>query len=296
MKSPLLVLVLALVLALSTAAAQTPARPAAPTNSGAQGVVVGGVPFVNAPVYGPQGPGQQFVPVYWWLDPYYSVYWPGNFLSPPGYFIPPPIIPDPSVLGPFVGPYPPAIMGGQPPIFMPPQTPAQGNAAAPRNDPPKKEEKAKDPIDQQAVMHKELRAGNADFALGRFNAALQHYEKAGDAQPLAPQPLFHQAQAWFAQGQYGKAVVAIQRGLKWQPNWPQADFQVRALYGDRTSAFDQHLNHLAQAIEKNPNDDSLLFLMGYQLWFDGKKEKAAVLFKRAASLTIATEAIDRFLK
>ena len=296
MKTHLLVLGLAATLAASSAAAQTGNRQNVPVNSGTQGVVVGGVPFVNVPVYGPQGLGSQYVPVYWWLDPYYSVWYPNNIFTPPGYYLPPPVIPDPSVLGYGPGPFMPPVIGNGPAFNMQPQAPAGGNNAAKKDDKPKKEEKPKDNLDQQAQMHKELRAGNADFAAGQYAVALRHYEKASDLQPLDPQPLFHQAQAYFAQGLYPKAVVAVQRGLKWQPAWPQSAFQPRALYGERTSTFDQHLAQLAQAVEKNPNDDSLMFLMGYQLWFDGKKDKATVLFKRAASLTVASEAIDKFLK
>jgi Flp pilus assembly protein TadD len=55
------------------------------------------------------------------------------------------------------------------------------------------------------------------------------------------------------------------------------------------------LAKLAEAVEQHPNDDSLLFLLGYQLWFDGKRDQAEVLFKRAATLTLDRTHIDRFL-
>ena len=42
-------------------------------------------------------------------------------------------------------------------------------------------------------------------------------------------------------------------------------------------------------------NDSLLFLLGYELWFDGKRDDATVLLRRAASLALDTTIIDRFL-
>lgn len=262
-----------------------------------------------SPFYGPGVPvTTQGVPVYWWLDPGY-VWNPYNaYLYGTPWYVPPPIVAGPGVFGPPYGaPYYGSPLVGYPALPMnpnmmqnaqqqmpqQPQQPANGQAK--KEDKPKPE-RPRDNLDQKAAMHKELQVGNQALAAGQNTVALRHYEAAGQAQPLEPLPLFHQAQAQIALGQYAKAATLVQRGLKWQPAWPQADFSARAFYGDRGTAYDQHLAALAGAIERSPNDDSLLFLMGYELWFDGKKDQAKVLFKRAASLTLDTAAIDRFLK
>lgn len=256
------------------------------------------VPYVNAATYGPFGPGYQSVPMYWWLDPGY-VWNPYNIYGYAGVrtYTLPSYIPSPLEVMPPTAFAPPGYFnyGMIQPQGAPP------TASGPAANPGKQEEKAKaarpkDNLDQQAVMHRELLAGNQALAAGQNTAALKRYEAAAQAQPLDAAPLFHQAQAHLALGQYGKAATAVQRGLKWRPDWPLADFSPRAIYGDRTSAFDQNLAQLAQAIERNPNDDSLLFLLGYELWFDGKKDQARTVFKRAASLASDRTAIDRFLK
>jgi tetratricopeptide (TPR) repeat protein len=151
-------------------------------------------------------------------------------------------------------------------------------------------------FEADAAVQKALRAGNAAFALGQYQNALKQYEQAQAAAPLNPLPAFHIGQVYFAQGQYGKAVAVLQRGLKWHAKWPEGNFAVRALYGDRTAAFQEQLDKLAQAVEANPADDSLLFLLGYQLWFDGKREEAVALFKRASALRVGGVHLDRFLR
>src|SRR5437868_6748722 len=108
----------------------------------------------------------------------------------------------------------------------------QPNGQAKKEEKPK-QERPRDNLDQKTVMQKELQAGNQALAAGQNTVALRHYELAGRAQPLEPLPLFHQAQAQIAMGQYAKAATLVQRGLKWQPAWPQADFSARAFYGDR---------------------------------------------------------------
>jgi tetratricopeptide (TPR) repeat protein len=145
-------------------------------------------------------------------------------------------------------------------------------------------------------MDAELRAGNADFASGDYQRALKRYEAAALHLPLDPLPLFHQGQAHLALGQYSRAVVVLQRGLKWKPDWARSEFQPRSLYGKRTAAYQRHLAQLAEQVEKHPNDPGLLFLLGYQLWFDGKRDQALPLLRRAAALTMETDHLTGFLK
>jgi tetratricopeptide (TPR) repeat protein len=235
----------------------------------------------------PPGSGVQY------FFPYYY-YWTGQYLV-------------------VVGPYGSAIIPGYllnnglgygyPPRYLPnyvlPQQqqplPPKDNGADPK--PPAKEApKAKDDIDQRSEMYRLLRAGNKAFASGQYEDALKAYEKSQAAAPMEAHPAFHAGQALVALGNYHKAFNEIQRGLRWQPHWPEAEFKPRALYGNRGSVYAKHLARLADAVEQNPNDDSLLFLLGYQLWFDGKRDQAEVLFKRAATLTLDRTHIDRFLK
>jgi tetratricopeptide (TPR) repeat protein len=167
------------------------------------------------------------------------------------------------------------------------------NRQAPAAKPPLK---PKDELEQKADMQRLVRLGNEVFAQGNYQQALRRYEQAVAAAPQEPTAYFHLAQAHLALNSYGEAVLAIQRGLRRQPHWPLALFQPRALYRDRIGEYQQHLAKLADAVAKNLNDDSLLFLLGYQLWFDGRQDEALALFQRAATLALDTTFLDNFLK
>ncbi len=248
-----------------------------------------GMPYVGMPIYDPYTSsfGYASYPVYWWLDPFYQS---GYYTWLTGY--PPPIIAGnwyPTV--PFYIP-----MNMNRPIMVNPK-PNADKPAPPKLDKMDNPNDAKpDAFDKKESMARALRLGNAEFMKGSYNQALRYYEQASRENPLDGQPWFYQGQALFALGQYHKAVTALHRGLKWQPQWPASAFQVRALYGENNKLFTQQLALLASAVDKNPNDDGLLFLLGYQLWFDGEKEKAALVLKRASSLMVDTSAIDGFLK
>jgi hypothetical protein len=140
-----------------------------------------------------------------------------------------------------------------------------------------------------------IRRGDEDFAAGNYGAALKQYEKiANDTQePLA---FFHMAQAQMALGNHTDAVASIQRGLRLQPDWPLAAFLPRALYRGHPETYQRHLTLLGDAVTRNPKDEALLFLLAYQLWFDGRKDEAQLLFQRAAGLAADPAAAKRFLQ
>jgi hypothetical protein len=191
-----------------------------------------------------------------------------------------------------------------PPVRQAPPAPPQNNQPpavnppAANNPPPKQAPLALPPDDfkPKADMQRLVRIGNDYFADGKYAQALSQYERAVSAAPLEPLAYFHEAQADLALAKYGQAVIAIQRGLRLHPHWHTADFQPRALYRDRDGEFQQHLANLAEVTGKNPNDESLLFLLGYELWFDGKRDEAVVLLRKAATLAVDPTVINRFLE
>jgi Flp pilus assembly protein TadD len=68
------------------------------------------------------------------------------------------------------------------------------------------------------------------------------------------------------------------------------------LYGAAVGEYAEHLERLRQTLRKHPDDPVLLFLLGYQLWFDGRKEEARPLFRRALPRAADRAAIERFLR
>jgi Flp pilus assembly protein TadD len=246
------------------------------------------VPVVPTPGFLPGiGFGLTPVEVWWWLDPFWNWYYPwfnGAFWWNG---IPVPLaVPHPL---PFAVPMPMPGTLGRPELPRPEAAPAEAK-------PSTRPQAPKDDLEARAKMEAELRAGTAEFSLGDFARALKRFEAAHLHLPLDPLPLFHQGQAHLALGNYQRAVVVIQRGLRWNPDWAKSEFRPRALYGPRAAAFDRHLGQLAELVEKTPNDPGLLFLLGYQLWFDGKQEQARPLLRRAAALSIDNDHLTGFLK
>jgi len=173
------------------------------------------------------------------------------------------------------------------------QVSAQQPPPAPIKTPPPRQ---RDELEIRADMQRLLRKGNEAFAAGDYKSALGQYQQAVATAPLEPMGYFHLAQAHLAVGKLAEAGVAIERGMRLHPNWPKAPFQPRALYGDQAGDFQRHLGALAEQVGRNMNDESLLFLLAYQLWFDGQRAEATLLFERAGALAHDTTLIDRFLK
>lgn len=192
-------------------------------------------------------------------------------------------------------------------IYVPaiPKTmPKKNNPAPPANNNITEKEKPKEAkkppqldIDQQkALMYNHLRLGNHSFSEGKYANALRHFETASAAVPLEALPLFHMAEAYIATAQYPKAAMCVQKGLRWMPRWVTADFSPELLYADRVEDRKKHMKALEDFAKKNPHDDSILFLLAYQYWFNNQKEEAVKTFKRASTLAMDTTLIDLFLK
>jgi hypothetical protein len=84
--------------------------------------------------------------------------------------------------------------------------------------------------------------------------------------------------------------------MRLHQNWPRAPFQPRLdLYGGIEPDFAEHLKRLEGALQQAPKQPALLFLLAYQLWFDGRRDEAVPLFRQARALTADPTFIDQFL-
>jgi hypothetical protein len=173
------------------------------------------------------------------------------------------------------------------PDKMPQPEPPPPKPAAP---PPRREQ----PLDEAGQL---VQLGQAAFARQQYGLAALRFRQASTADPVAARPHFLLAQAHFALGKYGDAVAAIHAGMRLQADWPQNPFRPRLeLYQGKEADFDWHLQRLATVLSKNPEDATFLFLLGYQLWFDGQRMEALPLFLRARPSAENPAFIDRFLK
>ena len=132
--------------------------------------------------------------------------------------------------------------------------------------------------------------GDAKFAGGKYAEASQRYRKATQIAPQLADPWFRQGFAQAAIGDtdpkhYELAAVAIRRGLELKPEWPKSNFRISELYGGDDQAKTDHIEALAKAAEAQPNNGDLMFLVGVHLYFDGRPDRAAPFFKRAAEVS-----------
>jgi tetratricopeptide (TPR) repeat protein len=141
-----------------------------------------------------------------------------------------------------------------------------------------------------------LALGRKAFAAQEYGRAAQRFRQATAAAPREALPHFLLAQALVVLGKYGEAVDAILAGMALRPDWPTARFGPRELYGPHADDYPRHLARLEQTLARHPDDPDLLFLYAYQLWFDGRKEEARLLFERALPRTADPGVINRFLR
>ncbi len=189
--------------------------------------------------------------------------------------------------------------------------PADPKAGKPlQPDPPAKPEPPKPaqpkPVEPARIPHPdpEPRGENARLiALGKkafgdteYGLAAQRFRQAATVLPTDAQANFLLAQALFALGKYQDAVDAINEGMVLEPTWPAANFHPLDLYGDHVANYPDHLQRLEDVVAHHPNDGIVLFLSGYELWFDGRKDEARVLFQKALAAGADPLAIDRFVR
>lgn len=135
-----------------------------------------------------------------------------------------------------------------------------------------------------AAAGKYIGYGDALFAKQNWLAANERYRRAADNAPQFADAYFRQGFALAATSRYDLAVVAIKRGLKLNPKWPDSPFRLKELYGNNVAAQTTHLNAVAKAAEKSPQDPNPFFLVGVYLHFDGQTDRAEAFFHRALEL------------
>jgi Flp pilus assembly protein TadD len=129
-----------------------------------------------------------------------------------------------------------------------------------------------------------VETGRTAFADGQYGRALERFRRAAEITPNEPSAHYLVSQAHFALGKYREAVAAIAAGMALRADWSEARFHSRDLYGPKPANFDLHLADLRRAVEMFPEDATLLFLLGHQLWFDGKHGEAKPLILKARAV------------
>jgi hypothetical protein len=155
--------------------------------------------------------------------------------------------------------------------------------------------KLKDEPRPPAEIHL-IEQGKKTFADKAYGLAAQHFRLAAEDKPRDATAWFLLAQAQFALGKYRDAVGSIHAGMDLKPDWPRAKFSSRQLYQANDVDFLGHLKRLEDVVDTRPDDPVLLFLLAYELWFDGKPAKARPLFEKAKRLAKDPAYCNRFLE
>jgi len=139
-----------------------------------------------------------------------------------------------------------------------------------------------------------VETGRKAFSDGQYGRALEFFRKAADITPAEPSVHFVISQAYFALGKYRESVAAIGMGIALRADWHEARFNSRDLYWKKPELFDDHLKALRDAVAAFPADAEVLFLLGHQLWFDGKHAEAKPLILKARALGAGATPADAF--
>lgn len=150
--------------------------------------------------------------------------------------------------------------------------------------------------DPQREFARLLKLAQQAFAEEEYGRAIDFLDRAANARPADALPHFLKAQSYIAAGQYAEALDAIRSGMKLNPDWPTAGIRPRDLYAVHPERFDGHVAALRLALAENPGDSSLQFLLGYELWFSGKRDEAIELFRAAQREPLAAQFLKHAAK
>jgi tetratricopeptide (TPR) repeat protein len=158
-----------------------------------------------------------------------------------------------------------------------------GAIVAPRDNPPIKQSPKPRIANAESLARagRLIGAGDDHFAAQRYRDANERYRNATEAAPDLVEAFFRQGQALLATGLYELAGKAFKRGMKLEPNWSEADFELARLYGENQIAKTAHLEAVAAAAAEQPHDANLLLLVAIQLHFGGQPERARPIFQKA---------------
>ncbi len=238
----------------------------------------GGLPYYGgAPYYGRvyEGYGSYY--------PYYNrhYYRGGSYMLPP-IVLPPDLLYGPQALNRFlygsnVNTNPPVVIQVNPATSAPAQ-PATNELGEP--------EWAREvTLAMRERAWRFIEVGDTAFLNRDYRTAGERYRAAARAAPRVVEAYLKQAQAMIALERYEDALEAYGRALALPPLWATANFTLDEQYGPEGAATkEKHLNQLAAAAEQDPNNPSLLLLVGMELFYDQQPERAVNFLRRAKEL------------
>ncbi len=100
--------------------------------------------------------------------------------------------------------------------------------------------------------------------------------------------------ALFGERRFNEAAAAVEDGLISLPQWPTTAIDIRESFGNH-ALYELLLDDLRAAVAAHPDDAELQFLLGYQLYFTGRRDEAKSYFQTALKLNPNHSAAKTFL-
>ncbi|MGL4465301.1 MAG: tetratricopeptide repeat protein [Planctomycetia bacterium] len=136
--------------------------------------------------------------------------------------------------------------------------------------------------------------GGRLFAAGSYLRAADRFKDAVRLHPDDAAPAFHLVQALVAVKKYVEAADALREGLRRDPDWLDAGFDPKVLYGDPAD-FDAHLGALALRVRTKAFDRPAVLLLAYQRMLTGDEAGARVMLDRSLQLDEGDAAASRLV-
>lgn len=248
----------------------------------------GGYPVYPYSGYSPYGGG--YYPYY---EPYVSPYYYGGYRRYPVMY-PPVILPADALYGPRalerffngtnVNNNPPVIVNIDPGVNVPANNGNNNNANVAKPE-PKWAREVSLAMRERAWRFMDL--GDEAFREQDYRGAYEKYRSAARAAPRVVEAYLKQAQAMIALGTYDQALAAYGKALALPPLWATANFSLTRQYGDDAAGNvlkTKHLDQLAAAAEKDPNNADLMLLIGMELYYDQQPDRAVNFLRKAQQL------------
>ncbi len=126
--------------------------------------------------------------------------------------------------------------------------------------------------------------GDKAFRVERYLKALGAFEVALTVGRSIPETHLSLVHAYFAAGQYYSAAQHLRQALKYLPELPLVQLQVRGFYG-KAEDFDNHLAALEKRVLEWTDDADGRLLLAYFRYFDGADGEAAAALRQAYKLS-----------
>jgi tetratricopeptide (TPR) repeat protein len=200
-----------------------------------------------------------FFPAWWWWDAWWSWWW-----TPHVHFV-----------------------AAGPTVYVATAVPSYAVCEEGRSH--AEEERSPESDRVEDLAQKQVRLADLYFRMGRYEDAARAYRRAIEASPGTASLRFTLADALFASGDVEGAAQAVREGVALDATLVSSDVDKRTFYG-KAEDFERQVASLAERVAKNPADRDALLVLGTNLLFSGRAEKAREVLERARDLPGAGEA------